>query len=66
MATNASRAGRIAPAHSQRQGGEAGAASTRTVALTITLAVLGVFVTYVPITAVSGSLTTIGASTGAS
>jgi MFS family permease len=34
--------------------------------LTITLAVLGVFVTYVPITAVSDSLTTIGASTGAS
>ncbi|MEV0804250.1 MFS transporter [Kribbella sp. NPDC050281] len=65
MATNASRAGRNAPAHSQRQGGQAGAPS-RTVALTITLAVLGVFVTYVPITAVSDSLTTIGASTGAS
>src|SRR5215208_2819474 len=37
-----------------------------TVAMTIALAVLGVFVTYVPITAVSVSLTTIGASTGAS
>jgi EmrB/QacA subfamily drug resistance transporter len=36
------------------------------VALTITLAVLGVFVTYVPITATSITLTTIGASTGAS
>jgi EmrB/QacA subfamily drug resistance transporter len=36
------------------------------VALTIALAVVGVFVTYVPITAVSVSLTTIGASTGAS
>src|SRR5258705_4220845 len=34
MATNASRAGRIAPAHSQRQDGEAGAPSRRTVALT--------------------------------
>ena len=34
MATNARRAGRIAPAHSQRQGGEADAPSTRTVALT--------------------------------
>jgi hypothetical protein len=33
---------------------------------TITLAVLGVSVTYVPITVVSDSLTTIGASTGAS
>ena len=66
MATNASRAGRIAPAHPQRPGGEAGAPGTRTVALTITLAVLGVFVTYVPITAVSDSLTTIGASVGAS
>jgi MFS family permease len=39
---------------------------TRTVVLTNTLAVLGVFVTYVPITTVSDSLTTIGASTGAS
>jgi EmrB/QacA subfamily drug resistance transporter len=38
----------------------------RTVALTIALAVLGVFVTYVPITAVSVSLTTIGSATGAS
>jgi EmrB/QacA subfamily drug resistance transporter len=36
------------------------------VALTVTLAVLGVFVTYVPITAVSISLTTIGEATGAS
>ena len=36
------------------------------VALTVTLAVLGVFVTYVPITAVSISLTTIGQATGAS
>jgi EmrB/QacA subfamily drug resistance transporter len=36
------------------------------VALTITLAVIGVFVTYVPITAVSVSLTTIGADTGGS
>jgi MFS family permease len=36
------------------------------VALTITLAVLGVFVTYVPITATSITLTTIGTSTGAS
>ena len=38
----------------------------RNVGLIITLAVLGVFVTYVPITAVSVSLTTIGRSTGAS
>ncbi|MDO8211752.1 MFS transporter [Conexibacter sp. CPCC 206217] len=38
----------------------------KTVALTIALAVLGVFVTYVPITSVSVSLTTIGAQTGAS
>src|SRR6201991_749731 len=36
------------------------------VGLTIALAVLGVFVTYVPITAVSVSLTTIGAATGGS
>jgi MFS family permease len=36
------------------------------VGLTIALAVLGVFVTYVPITAVSVTLTTIRASTGAS
>lgn len=41
-------------------------ARTRTTQLTIALAVLGVFVTYVPITAVSVSLTTIGQSTGAS
>jgi MFS family permease len=38
----------------------------RGVSLTIALAVLGVFVTYVPITAVSVSLTTIGEATGAS
>jgi MFS family permease len=38
---------------------------TSAVALTIALAVLGVFVTYVPITSVSVSLTTIGAATGA-
>lgn len=38
----------------------------RALALTITLAVVGVFVTYVPITAVSVSLTTIRAATGGS
>jgi len=38
---------------------------TSAVALTIALAVLGVFVTYVPITSVSVSLTTIGEATGA-
>src|ERR1700754_5022183 len=59
MATKTSRAGRITLAHPQRHGGDV-------IALTIVLAVLGVFVTYVPITAVSDSLTTIGASTGAS
>jgi len=37
----------------------------RTVVLTVALAVLGVFVTYVPITSVSVSLTSIGAATGA-
>jgi EmrB/QacA subfamily drug resistance transporter len=39
---------------------------TRETTLTIGLAVLGVFVTYVPITATSVALTTIGAATGAS
>jgi MFS family permease len=43
-----------------------GEATDRTVALTISLAVVGVFVTYVPITGTSISLTTIGTSTGAS
>ena len=37
----------------------------RSVQLTVSLAVLGVFVTYVPITSVSVSLTSIGATTGA-
>src|SRR4051812_4946285 len=66
MAPNASRAGRISPAPTQQHVGGTADPSTRTVALTIALAALGVFVTYVPITAVSDSLTTIGASTGAS
>jgi EmrB/QacA subfamily drug resistance transporter len=39
-------------------------ASGRVLGLTVALAVLGVFVTYVPITAVSVSLTTIGRATG--
>ncbi|GIF67477.1 MFS transporter [Asanoa ishikariensis] len=43
-----------------------GTVGDRGVRLTIALAVLGVFVTYVPITAVSVSLTTIGTSTGGS
>jgi EmrB/QacA subfamily drug resistance transporter len=38
--------------------------SARHTRLTITLAVLGVFVTYIPITGVAVSLTTIGAATG--
>lgn len=42
------------------------ARESRHVALTVGLAVLGVFVTYVPITAVSVALSTIGTATGAS
>jgi hypothetical protein len=38
--------------------------ASRTLHLTISLVVLGVFVTYVPITSVSVALTTIGRSTG--
>jgi MFS family permease len=43
---------------------DAGTGPGRLVGLTVALAVLGVFVTYVPITAVSVSLTTIGRDTG--